>query len=106
MAMADGVLIAVEVAYATPERQKIVTLQLAERSSAREAVLASELDADFNELDLNRCPIGVFGSTVVDDYTLRAGDRVEIYRPLLNEPREARRAAAVRGDTLGARKQG
>ncbi len=103
--MVEATSISVEVAYATPERQKIVSLQVADRSAARKAVLASGLDADFNELDLHRCPIGVFGSVVADDYHLRAGDRVEIYRPLLNEPRAARRAAAERGDTIGARQK-
>lgn len=103
--MVEAASISVEVAYATPERQKIVNLQVADRSAARKAVLASGLDSEFNELDLHRCPIGVFGSVVADDYCLRAGDRVEIYRPLLNEPRAARRAAAARGDTIGARQK-
>jgi len=103
MAMTESAAISVEVAYATPARQKIITLQVPDATTAREAVLASGLDTEFKELHLNRCPIGVFGAVVTDDYCLRSGDRVEIYRSLLNEPREARRAAARRGDTMGAR---
>jgi putative ubiquitin-RnfH superfamily antitoxin RatB of RatAB toxin-antitoxin module len=50
-----------------------------------------------------RCPLGVFGRVVADDYGVQAGDRVEIYRPLEREPREARRELAARGLTMRER---
>lgn len=99
----DTEFVHVEVAYATPRLQSIVELQLAAPVTAREAALESGLQAEYPELDLERCPLGVFGKQVSDERVLRDGDRVEIYRPLVNEPREARRKAAARGGTMGAR---
>lgn len=86
----------IEVAYATPGRQRIVELSVAAGTCAREAVMLSGLDSDFPELDLRSCPLGIFGRRVDDHEVLRAGDRVELYRPLLNEPRDARRQRAGR----------
>lgn len=103
--MTDPELIAVEVVYATAALQKLVEVRVAPGSRARDVVLASGLDQYFENIDLRKCPVGVFGREVKDDYAVRPGDRVEIYRPLLNEPREARRAAAERGATMG-RKSG
>ena len=97
----NGSLIRVEVAYALPEKQVIVDLRLPEGSCARDAVLASGLDATFVGLDLQRCPLGIFGHEVAEDSVLREGDRVEIYRPLVNEPRATRRALAAKGGTMG-----
>ena len=51
----------------------------------------SGLDKDFPELDLNAAPLGIFGKRAKDDVLLRDRDRIEIYRPLLIDPKEARR---------------
>jgi putative ubiquitin-RnfH superfamily antitoxin RatB of RatAB toxin-antitoxin module len=91
----------IEVVYATPARQKLIELSPDKKITAREAALASGLDSYFPDINLQQAPLGVFGKVVQDDHVLEAGDRVEIYRPLINEPSEARRAAAARGDTLG-----
>jgi putative ubiquitin-RnfH superfamily antitoxin RatB of RatAB toxin-antitoxin module len=82
----------VEVAYALPERQRIVRLRVAPGATARQAVLRSGLDAEFPGLNLQTGPIGIFGFVVSDDHALQVGDRVELYRPLCADPREARRA--------------
>ena len=103
--MTDDERIEVDVVCATPARQKIVTLMLESNATAREAALASGLTEFFPDLDLHSAPLGIFGKVVDDHQLLEAGDRVEIYRPLINEPREARRAAAARGDTLGSKKK-
>jgi hypothetical protein len=82
----------VEVAYALPDRQNVVRLRVAAGTTARAAVLASGLDTFFPGLDLGAGPIGIYGERVRDEHVLKAGDRVELYRPLPVDPREARRA--------------
>lgn len=84
----------VEVAYARPDRQRLVTVELAAGATARDAVRASRLEKEFPEIDCERAPLGVFGRACSDDTVLRAGDRVEIYRPLEVDPKEARRRRA------------
>lgn len=84
--------IEVEVAYALPERQKVVRIRVPAGTTAREAVLNTDLDQSFPDLDLSAIPIGIYGERVFDEYILQAGDRVELYRPLPVDPREARRA--------------
>ncbi len=101
--MAEQELISIEVVYALPQQQKLLEVRVPAGAKAREIVLASGLDEHFPQLDLRHAPIGVFGSIVRDDYPVRPGDRIEIYRPLVNEPRAARRAAAARGDVMGTK---
>ena len=93
--MAEAPAIVVEVACALPGRQQVVRLSLVAGTTAREAVRASGLGAAFPELDLERCPLGIYGRVVSGNQVLAAGDRVEIYRPLLADPREARRRATA-----------
>lgn len=84
----------VEVACARPERQRLVTVELAAGATARDAVRTSGLAAKFPEIDFEQAPLGVFGYACADDTVLRAGDRVEVYRPLQVDPKEARRRRA------------
>lgn len=84
----------VEVAYARPDRQRLVTVELAAGATARDAVRASGLVDEFPEIDMEQAPLGVFGRASTGDTVLRAGDRVEIYRPLQVDPKEARRKRA------------
>lgn len=88
--MADE-LIGVEVAYATPERQVIIATTLPAGSTAEQAIQASGILQQFAEIDLSMQKIGIFGSVCKLDQTLADGDRVEIYRPLMQDPMEARR---------------
>ena len=97
--MGDSRLI--EVAYATPEKQKIVECQVDAGTSPREAVRFSGIDAHFPGLDLEGCALGVFGKVVPEDYELQDGDRIEIYRPLIADPKEVRRQRAARGLKTG-----
>ena len=85
----------IEVAYALPGRQRVVRLQLEQPMSAEQAVHASGLLQEFPELAGQVLALGVFGRTVDGRHVLRAGDRVEIYRPLKVDPRDARRRAAA-----------
>ena len=84
----------IEVAYAVPGAQRILAIGVPEGCSAREAAVLSRMDRLFPEIDTARCPLGVFGAEVSDDYRMRPGDRLEIYRPLENDPLETRRRNA------------
>lgn len=90
--MADE--IAIEVSYALPGAQRVLSLRVPAGSKARRAVVLSCIDALFPEIDAASCPLGVFGTAVGDDCRLEDGDRLEVYRPLENDPMEARRLAA------------
>ena len=90
--MADE--IAIEVCYALPGAQRVLSLRVPSGCTARRAILLSCIDALFPEIDAANCPLGVFGTAVADEYRLEDGDRLEVYRPLENDPMEARRLAA------------
>ena len=86
----------VEVAYAKPNDQLIVRLDVAEDTTVKAAVIQSGILQRFPEIDLDNNKVGIFGKLCKLDQTLRAGDRVEIYRPLLIDPKEGRRNRAAR----------
>jgi len=100
--MATERTIRVEVAYATPERQWLKALDVAAGTSAGEAVRLSGIPADQPDMDVSR--IGIFGEHVHHERTLEDGDRVEIYRPLIADPKEVRRERARRGKAMGRRR--
>ncbi|MDX1341137.1 MAG: RnfH family protein [Reinekea sp.] len=85
-------LIKVEVAYATPEKQLIVEVEVPEGCTLLQAALQSGIDKEFPGLDIQQSAMGLFGRKVakVNEEILREGDRVEIYRPLLIDPKQAR----------------
>jgi len=89
--------LSVEVVFAAPDRQMLITLQLPANATAREAAMQSGLQAHFPELDLAEAPLGLFGKLVASPATqpLEDGDRVEIYRPLLADPKEVRKRRAA-----------
>jgi len=87
--------IRIEVAYALPEQQKIVALLVRPGTTAIEAVQQSGIAALFVGQDVDGAALGVFGHAVERDHVLHAGDRVEIYRPLLIDPKESRKARAA-----------
>jgi putative ubiquitin-RnfH superfamily antitoxin RatB of RatAB toxin-antitoxin module len=84
----------VEVVYALPKRQRVVQLALRAGMTADEAVRDSGLAGEFPELGTRPLLLGIFGRRVDGTQPLRDGDRVEIYRELKFDPREARRRAA------------
>ena len=85
----------VEVVYALPEAQHRVHLELETGATVRVALDAVRRIPPFAGLDLDAVPVGVFGRRVSRDSMLSPGDRVEIYRPLLVDPKEARRRRAA-----------
>lgn len=86
--------IEVEVAYATPEKQKIVKLTVEEGCTVAEAIEQSRIRDEFPGLEVKPDAVGIFSRKVTLDQRLRAGDRVEIYRPLIADPKESRRRRA------------
>ena len=87
----------IEIAYATPERQEIVECEVIKGCSVRDAVKQSAINQFFPEIDLDNCVLGVFGKAVPANYELIDGDRIEIYRPLIADPKEVRRQRAEQG---------
>jgi hypothetical protein len=83
----------VEVAYALPDRQRVVQLALRDGMTALEAVQAAGLEREFPEIARRDLLLGIYGRRVEATQVLRNGDRVEIYRPLKFDPRDARRKA-------------
>ncbi|SUO98518.1 RnfH family protein [Suttonella indologenes] len=90
----DKVLINIEVAYGEAAKQKIIALQVYEGITAHQAVERSGIVRFFPHLDLSNIEVGIFSNACALDTPLRAGDRVEIYRPLLCDPKEMRRQRA------------
>jgi uncharacterized protein len=86
----------IEVVYALPAGEDAVTLKLAPGASAADAVRASGVLQRHPEIDLRRQKIGIYGRVVEAGALLSDGDRVEVYRPLVLGPKEARRRRAVR----------
>ncbi len=93
-------LIPVEVAYAQPERQLIIPLEVPEGTTLRQAVELSGILKEFPEIDLAKNKVGIFGRLAKPDTPLRPGDRVEIYRPLIADPKAVRRQRAAQGKAM------
>jgi uncharacterized protein len=95
MAHSDG-LINVEVVYALPDRQKLVALRVAAGTTMYDAVLQSGIAGFFPQLELDKASMGVFGKVEASPKSrvLAEGERVEIYRPLLIDPKDNRKARA------------
>lgn len=88
--------IAIEVAYALPDRQLVKALDVPLGTTAQQAVELSTIAADFDGLIPDDSPLGIFGKPVANDHVLREGDRVEIYRPLIADPKEVRKERAAK----------
>ncbi len=84
-------LISVEVAYARLDQQVIVAVSVPAETSAEQAILASGILERFPEIDLSQQKVGIFSQICTLQKILNNGDRIEIYRPLLQDPMTARR---------------
>ena len=92
--MADVREISVQVCYATPVRQFLRELTVAEGTTLHEAIRRSGVLDEVPEIDLSVLQVGVFGKRRKLDEVLRNGDRVEIYQPLIADPKDSRRRRA------------
>ncbi len=86
----------IQVVYAKPDRQYVVDLDVPEDTTVYQAAELSGLAAQFPEIDLETIPMGVFGVRIktATTTTLHPGDRVELYRSLIADPKENRRTRA------------
>lgn len=92
--------LAVEVAFALPERQKLIVLHVPAGTTARQAVRLAQLSRHFPDLPattFEQAELGIFGQRLrdPDHHALRSGDRVEIYRALEIDPKQARAQRAI-----------
>ena len=94
--------IAIEVACAEADRQTVVALEVPAGCTAGEALLLSRVLARHPGIDARDCGVGIFGQEVPRERVLRAGDRVEVLRPLVEDPRERRRRLAREGRSMKA----
>jgi len=92
--MANSKQIKVEVAYAKPDVQMLQSLMVAEGTTVAQAIAQSGVLKRFTEIHLGENKLGVFGKIATADTVLRDKDRVEIYRPLIADPKASRRKRA------------
>lgn len=86
--------IAIEVAYARADVQTVIPQLVQAGTTVRQAIEISGLLGQFKEIDLSNAVVGIFGKKVALEKTLVSGDRVEIYRPLQIDPKQARKYRA------------
>lgn len=87
-------LMKIELLYALPEEQDLLSLSVEPSTTVEQAILASGILQRYPEIDLTKNPVGIFSKLVDLQHKLRDGDRIEIYRPLIIDPKEARRLRA------------
>jgi uncharacterized protein len=92
--------IQVEVVYGRQDRQKVVAITLNEGATLREAVERSGLLSEFPEIDLEKNKLGIWNKLAKPDALVRDKDRLEIYRPLIADPKEVRKQRAAEGKVM------
>ena len=99
--MVETTRIKVEVVYALPNEQALVRLDVPVGTTVQQAVMLSQLPEKFPDISVGgQSKVGIFGRLTKPDTCLRAGDRVEIYRPLLADPKEVRKRRAAEGKKM------
>ena len=95
----------VEVVFATPEQQLLISLALPKGSTVDDAIRTSRISEHFPSQDLAGLETGIWGRVVAREQLLEDGDRIEIYRPLEMDPREARRQLAAAGRAMASERK-
>ena len=98
--MGDQDAITVEVVFATPEQQVLLSIEVPAKTSLQEAIRQSGMLERFTEIDLEKNKVGIFGKLRSLDELLVTGDRIEIYRALIADPKEVRRQRAAQGKVM------
>ena len=98
--MENAETIPVEVAYAFSDRQIVLALDVVADATVVEVITQSGILEQFSEIDLEENKVGVFGKLGKLTDTLHAGDRVEIYRPLIADPKKVRKQRAAQGKVM------
>ena len=92
--------IKVEVAYGYAKKQALLSVDVPEGSEVKEVILASNILELFPEIDLDKVKVGLFGKLTKMNQAVRERDRIEIYRPLIADPKEVRKRRAAEGKRL------
>ena len=103
--MVDEKFITVEIAYALPEQQLVITIQIPQQSTIESAIQTSGILQRFPEIDLTQNKVGIFGRLAKLETRLRPMDRIEIYRSLIADPKIARRNRAEKSKALKTKSQ-
>jgi len=90
----------VEVAYALSDKQSLISLEVEEGTTIKEAIEASGVLDTYNQIDLTRDKVGIFSKFAKLDTVLREKDRIEIYRPLIADPKKVRKERAAQGKAM------
>lgn len=98
--MVSESIIKYEVAYALPDEQVILEVSAGEGATVEEVIRLSGILDHYPEIDLDQNKFGIFGKAAKLDAVLYPGDRVEIYRPLIADPKEVRRKRAAQGKKM------
>ncbi|MGV6825478.1 MAG: RnfH family protein [bacterium] len=98
--MEDEQYVTFEVAYALPDEQVILVVHAPADATVRQVIELSGIMEQYPEIDLDVNKTGIFGKAAKLDASLFPGDRVEIYRPLIADPKEVRRKRAAQGKKL------
>jgi len=95
----------VEVAYALADKQSLISIEVENGSTLKEAIEASGVLETFEQIDLTKDRVGIFAKFATLDTVLREKDRVEIYRPLVADPKKARKERAAEGKAMQSDKK-
>ena len=95
----------VEVAYALAEKQSLISLEVKEGSTLKEAIDASGILGQYKQIDLSKDRVGIFSKFATLDTVLREKDRVEIYRPLEADPKKIRKERAAQSKAMQVNKK-
>ncbi len=98
--MTENKMIKIEVAYALPDEQVIISVEVTEGTTIEQAIQFSTVIEKFPEINLDALKVGIFGKLKKRNQALRAGDRIEIYRPLIADPKEVRKKRAAQGKAM------
>ena len=90
----------IEVAYALPDKQSLISLEVEEGTTIKEAIEASGVLDTYNQIDLTRDKVGIFSKFARLDTVLREKDRIEIYRPLIADPKKVRKERAAKAKSM------
>ncbi len=90
----------VEVVYGLVDEQALLSVDVAEGTDVKSVILASDIIEHFPDIDIDKIKVGIFGKLTKMNQVVRARDRVEIYRPLIADPKEVRKRRAAEGKKL------
>jgi putative ubiquitin-RnfH superfamily antitoxin RatB of RatAB toxin-antitoxin module len=95
----------IEVAYALRHKQTLLNIEVDDNASVEDAIQQSNILKKYPEINLKKNKVGIFGKITSLDVKLREKDRVEIYRPLIADPKEVRKQRAVEGKIMRSGKK-